>query len=193
MLNKIKNLFSSKEILSGNFGIEREALRLDKNGYLAKSDHPEEFGDKAHNPYITTDFSESQIEVITPALSDIKETYDFTRALYDIVAMEIGDEYLWPDSMPCIIPDDKDIPVAKFDNNSKEAQEYREKLLLKYGGKKQLISGIHYNFSFDESIIEKLYEDSKRKLSYKEFKNSIYLKVARNYLRYRWLIVYLLS
>lgn len=193
MLNKIKKLFSSKEILSGNFGIERETLRLDENGYLAKSDHPEEFGDKAHNPYITTDFSESQIEVITPALPDVKEAYNFTRALYDIVAMEIGDEYLWPESMPCIIPDDKDIPVAKFDNNSKEAQEYREKLLLKYGGKKQLISGIHYNFSFDESIIEKLYEDSKRKLSYKEFKNSIYLKVARNYLRYRWLIVYLLG
>lgn len=191
MLNKIKKLFSSKEILSGNFGIERETLRLDQNGYLAKSDHPEEFGDKAHNPYITTDFSESQIEVITPALQDVKEAYDFTRALYDIVAMEIGDEYLWPESIPCIIPDDKDIPVAKFADHSKESQEYREKLLLKYGGKKQLISGIHYNFSFDESIIEKLYEDSEKKLSYKEFKNSIYLKVARNYLRYRWLIVYL--
>ena len=191
MLNKIKKLFSSKEILSGNFGIERETLRLDQNGYLAKSDHPEEFGDKAHNPYITTDFSESQIEVITPALQDVKEAYDFTRALYDIVAMEIGDEYLWPESMPCIIPDDKDIPVAKFADHSKESQEYREKLLLKYGGKKQLISGIHYNFSFDESIIEKLYEDSEKKLSYKEFKNSVYLKVARNYLRYRWLIVYL--
>lgn len=193
MLNKIKKLFSSKEILSGNFGIERETLRLDENGYLAKSDHPEEFGDKAHNPYITTDFSESQIEVITPALPDVKEAYNFTRALYDIVAMEIGDEYLWPESMPCIIPDDKDIPVAKFADHSKESQEYREKLLLKYGGKKQLISGIHYNFSFNESIIEKLYEDSEKNLSYKEFKNSIYLKVARNYLRFRWLIVYLLG
>ena len=193
MLNKIKKLFSSKEILNGNFGIERETLRVDENGYLAKTDHPEEFGDKAHNPYITTDFSESQIEVITPALSDIKETYNFTRALYDIAAMEIGDEYLWPQSMPCIIPDDKDIPVAKFSNHSKEAQEYREKLLLKYGGKKQLISGIHYNFSFDEAIIERLYEDSEKNLSYKEFKNSIYLKIARNYLRYRWLIVYLLG
>lgn len=193
MLNKIKKLFSSKEILNGNFGIERETLRVDENGYLAKTDHPEEFGDKAHNPYITTDFSESQIEVITPALSDIKETYNFTRALYDIAAMEIGDEYLWPESMPCIIPDDKDIPVAKFSNHSKEAQEYREKLLIKYGGKKQLISGIHYNFSFDEAIIERLYEDSERNLSYKEFKNSIYLKIARNYLRYRWLIVYLLG
>ncbi|MBS6184489.1 MAG: bifunctional glutamate--cysteine ligase GshA/glutathione synthetase GshB [Clostridium celatum] len=193
MLNKIKKLFSSKEILNGNFGIERETLRIDENGYLAKTDHPEEFGDKAHNPYITTDFSESQIEVITPALADIKETYNFTRALYDIAAMEIGDEYLWPQSMPCIIPDDKDIPVAKFSNHSKEAQEYREKLLLKYGGKKQLISGIHYNFSFDENIIEILYEDSEKNLSYKEFKNSIYLKIARNYLRYRWLIVYLLG
>ena len=28
-------------------------------------------------------------------------------------------------------------------------------------------------------------------LTYKEFKNGIYLKIARNYLRYRWLIVYL--
>ena len=193
MLNKIKKIFSSKEILSGNFGIERETLRVDENGYLANTDHPEEFGDKAHNSYITTDFSESQIEVITPALSDIKETYNFTRSLYDIVSMEIGDEYLWPQSMPCIIPDDKDIPVAKFANHSKEAQEYREKLLLKYGGKKQLISGIHYNFSFDETIIERLYEDSDKNISYKEFKNSIYLKIARNYLRYRWLIVYLLG
>lgn len=193
MLNKIKKIFSSKEILSGNFGIERETLRVDENGYLANTDHPKEFGDKAHNPYITTDFSESQIEVITPALSDIKETYNFTRSLYDIVSMEIGDEYLWPQSMPCIIPDDKDIPVAKFANHSKEAQEYREKLLLKYGGKKQLISGIHYNFSFDETIIERLYEDSDKNISYKEFKNSIYLKIARNYLRYRWLIVYLLG
>ncbi|MDU2490705.1 MAG: bifunctional glutamate--cysteine ligase GshA/glutathione synthetase GshB [Clostridium celatum] len=193
MLNKIKKLLSSKEILNGNFGIERETLRIDKNGYLSNTNHPEEFGDKAHNPYITTDFSESQIEVITPALSDIKETYNFTRALYDIAAMEIEDEYLWPESMPCIIPDDKDIPVAKFSNHSKEAQEYREKLLIKYGGKKQLISGIHYNFSFDENIIEILYEDSEKNLSYKEFKNSIYLKIARNYLRYRWLIVYLLG
>ena len=78
MLNKIKKLFSSSEILSGNFGIERETLRLDENGYLAKTDHPEVFGDKSHNPYITTDFSESQIEVITPALKSVEEAYNFT-------------------------------------------------------------------------------------------------------------------
>lgn len=193
MLDKIKEIFINKEILSGNFGIERETLRVDNNGCLVNTEHPKEFGDKSYNPYITTDFSESQIEVITPPCKDSEEAYKFTRALYDIVSMEINSEYLWPQSMPCIIPEDDKIPVAKFDVYNKEAQEYRESLLRKYGGKKQLISGIHYNFSFDENIIEKLYENSTKEISYKEFKNNIYLKVARNYLRYRWIVVYLLG
>ena len=102
--------------------------------------------------------------------------------------MEIGDEILWPQSMPCIIPEDDEIPVAKYSEERREAEEYRKKLLKKYGGKKQLISGIHYNYSFNEEIIRKLYESSDKELTYKEFKNSIYLKVARNYLRYRWII-----
>ena len=157
MLEKIKNLFISNEILKGNYGIERETLRVDNDGKLAMTLHSEEFGDKANNSYITTDFSESQIEVITPAFDNIEETYNFTRALYDIAAMEIGDEYLWPQSMPCIIPEDEKIPVAKYSEDNKASEEYRENLLKKYGGKKQLISGIHYNFSFDENIIKRLY------------------------------------
>lgn len=193
MLNKVKNLFSNKEILSGNFGIERETLRLKEDGWLSSSNHPEVFGDKSKNPYITTDFSESQIEVITPAFDNIKEAYNFTKILYDIVATEIEDEYLWPQSMPCIIPEDSKIPVAKYSDSNKEDQQYRENLMKKYGGKKQLICGIHYNFSFDENILKKLYSNNNEDISYKEFKNKIYLKVARNYLRYRWLIIYLLG
>ena len=114
MLDKIKELFTGNEIISGNFGIEREALRVDESGNLATTDHPEIFGDKVLNPYITTDFSESQVEVITPALDKIEETYSFLKALYDIVALEIGDEILWPQSMPCFIPEDDEIPVAKY-------------------------------------------------------------------------------
>ena len=193
MLKKIKELFIPQQLLKGNCGIEREMLRVDKNGYLSFTDHPEIFGDKVLNPYITTDFSESQVEVITPALDKIEETYSFLKALYDIVALEIGDEILWPQSMPCFIPEDDEIPVAKYSEEGREAEEYRNKLLKKYGGKKQLISGIHYNYSFNEEIIRKLYESSDKELTYKEYKNSIYLKVARNYLRYRWIIVYLLG
>ena len=73
MLNKIKDLFTGTEIISGNFGIERETLRLDAEGFLAETDHSLMFGDKAKNPYITTDFSESQVEVITPAFKKIKK------------------------------------------------------------------------------------------------------------------------
>ncbi|MDI2882333.1 bifunctional glutamate--cysteine ligase GshA/glutathione synthetase GshB [Clostridioides difficile] len=195
MLKIMKNLFNKQELLKGNFGVEREGLRVDLKGKLSEKLHPAIFGYKMCNPYITTDFSESQLELITPAFSSTKETYKFLNALYDIVAMELEDEYLWPQSMPAIIPEDKDIPIAEFCGceEGKIAREYREELLLKYGGKKQLISGIHYNFSFNENIIKKLYENSDKNSDYKTFKDNIYLKVTRNYLRYRWLLIYLLG
>ena len=105
--------------------------------------------------------------------------------------------------MPGRVPDERDIRIAEYGNNEKgnTAHEYRKGLIKKYGGKIQLICGIHYNFSFDENLIKKLYDhDNKKELivdfdysSYKNFKNSIYLKIARNYIRYGWLIVYLMG
>lgn len=195
MLKEIEGLFSPQELLRGNFGLERESLRCDKEGHLVYSPHPETFGGKLSNPYITTDFSESQVELITPAFETVEETYKFLNGLYDIAVGEIGEEYFWPQSMPCIIPQDKDIPIATFCpcETGQEAHKYRQKLLSKYGGKKQLVSGIHYNFSFNEAFLEKLYKHVGKDTDYKVFKNQIYLKVARNYLRYRWLIIYLLG
>lgn len=205
MLEKIKKVCSPCELLRGNYGIERETLRVYKDGNIAQSLHPEVFGSKNDNPYITTDFAESQMEVITPPLNTPEQVYDFTNALYDISVSEIGEEYLWPQSMPSIVPDDNDIKVAKYDDDEKgnSAHEYRKNLIKKYGGKRQLICGIHYNFSFDENLMRKLYDNhiyassSKDSVDdkncYKDFKNSIYLKIARNYLRYRWLIVYLMG
>lgn len=193
MLQQLKRLFEKEELLTADFGIEREALRVQENGKLAMTPHPEVFGDKMSNPYITTDFSESQVELITPNLKSSRETYDFLNALYDMTALHIGNEVLWPQSTPCDIPEDDEIPIAEYKNceSCKEARRYREELLKKYGGKKQLISGIHYNFSFEESFIERLFEDQKEEVSYKAFKDKIYLKMVRNYLTYRWLIIYL--
>lgn len=195
MLNTFKALFTSDEILRGNFGVEREGLRVGVKGELSKNKHPKVFGNKIMNPYITTDFSESQLELITPVFNTSKEVYDFLNALYDIVALEIGDEYIWPESMPCIIPEDREIPIATFCKckQGEEARAYREELLRKYGGKIQLISGIHYNFSLDDDVLNKLYENSSKKEDFKTFKDSLYLKIVRNYLRYRWLLIYLLG
>ena len=194
MIDTLKK-FNSFDLLKGNFGIEREMLRVNRDGELSKKPHPEAFGDKLTNPYITTDFSESQIEVITPPMSTVNEAYNFLNTLYDIAALECDDEYLWPQSMPSIVPEDKDIPLAEFNDSEKgiESRRYREKLIKKYGGKRQLISGIHFNFSFNEDIIKELYKADDSNKDYKTFKNDVYLKVTRNYLRYRWLIVYLLG
>ena len=196
MLEKIKENIKKEDLINGIFGLERESLRVDSEGKLSIKEHSKGFGNKMKNPFITTDFSESQVELITPTFNSLEKLYEFQSILYDIVALEIENEYLWPQSMPCDIPEDHNIPIAKFctcKEEGKKAKEYREKLFKKYGGKKQLISGIHYNFSYNEELIKKLYNVLGEKKDYKEFRNSIYLRVARNYLRYRWVLIYLLG
>ncbi|OON95519.1 MAG: hypothetical protein ATN36_08145 [Epulopiscium sp. Nele67-Bin005] len=193
ILKLLKEHFTTEDLFKGHFGIEREGLRCNIEGLLMDTPHPEVFGGKLVNPYITTDFAESQLEFITPAFDNIEDTHNFLEILYDITVLEIDDEYIWPQSMPCDLSNAKDIPIATFCNNAqgKQAYHYRKHLFEKYGGEKQLLSGMHYNFSFDEKLLKFLYKHSKAQNDYKDFKNQIYLRVTRNYLRYRWLIIYL--
>ncbi|MBY0162061.1 bifunctional glutamate--cysteine ligase GshA/glutathione synthetase GshB [Cytobacillus firmus] len=177
------------DLLRGHFGLEKENVRVDQDGKLALTPHPKAFGSKTENPYIQTDFSESQIEMITPAFGSIEETYHFMEALQDIVSVELEGEYLWPSSNPPMLPEEKEIPIAKMSDPI--ADDYRNELADKYGRKRQLLSGIHYNFSFDEKFLAKLYETQVRHKDFKEFKDAIYFKVARNLMRYRWLLIYL--
>lgn len=178
-----------KDIWLGNFGLEKENNRVDENGNLALTPHPKAFGSKLENPYIKTDFSESQIEMVTPPFETIDETYHFLETLHDIVSLELNDEYLWPSSNPPALPNDEEIPIALM--NDPEEDHYRHQLAEKYGRKRQLISGIHYNFSFHEEFLKRLYYALHVNNSFKNFKDSIYLKVARNVLKYRWLLIYL--
>ena len=195
ILNFIQSNELEKDFFKGKFGLEKENLRVNKDGNLASTKHPEIFGNKLENPFITVDFAESQIEMITPPLSSIKEMYNFMENLHDTVSVEIGDEYLWPQSTPPNLQCPKCISSAGFDSSEagKKAQKYRNMLTEKYGVNRQLLSGIHYNFSFDDKFLRKLYEVSTDDANFKDFKNSMYLKIARNYTRYRWLIVYLLG
>ncbi|MEQ8198786.1 MAG: bifunctional glutamate--cysteine ligase GshA/glutathione synthetase GshB, partial [Clostridiaceae bacterium] len=153
--------------------------------------HPEKFGDKIKNSYIKTDFSESQVEMITPACGSLEEMYDFVENLHNIVSLSIGDEYLWPQSNPPVLPANEEIPIAVFTEEGKEERTYREHLSEKYGRKKQLLSGIHYNFSFNEKFLQELFKKSGTNESYRDFRNNIYLKVTRNFLKYRWILIYL--
>ncbi|URZ00408.1 glutamate--cysteine ligase [Clostridium felsineum] len=191
-------LFSGEDksnmLSEGNFGVERESQRVTSSGNLALTPHPSVFGDKFENPRITTDFSESQIEMITPPLKSASEVYS---VLKDIDA-EVRDgitkgELLWPLSMPPKLPNEEDIPVAQFPDTKegREKQIYRNGLALRYGKKMQMISGIHYNFSFDDKLIEFLYGEFKIEKSKREFIDEIYFSLTRNFLRYHWLLIYL--
>jgi glutamate--cysteine ligase len=189
----IKKLSLEEEIFKGNFGLEKECNRVNEKGELALTKHPKVFGGKLSHPYITTDFSESQIEMITPICKSVDECYDFLENIYNVVALNIEDEYLWPQSVPPILPEEEMIPIAIYEPTEKgrQARAYREELAKKYGKKKQLVSGIHYNFSFNKEVLYTLYKGLEYKGSFKTFKNQIYLKISRNFIRYAWLFNYL--
>ena len=190
----LKNLSTipASEIFAGSFGIEWESLRAKGEGELSLTPHPAIFGDKLTNPVVTTDFSESQIEIITPTFNTLDEAFDSFSLLADIVNSSLPkDEYLWFQSIPCILPYWDKIPIAQYSDEGEDSQKYREDLAKKYGVKKQMISGVHFNFSFTDEFLEKLYEIENYDATFKEFKNDVYLKITRNYLRYCWLIIYL--
>lgn len=141
-IDNIKKILTPKEIMEGNFGLEKEGLRINDKGELSLSPHPECFGNKLTNPFITTDFSESQVEIVTPTFDSINEVYQCLSFLVDIVNTSIPeDEYIWNQSLPCILPDDNQIPLAYYEGKKgEESRNYRIKLANKYGTKKQMIS-----------------------------------------------------
>src|SRR5690606_41213033 len=53
-------------------GIEKESLRADTDGRLAETPHPAGLGSALTHPHITTDFSESQLELITGVPTGIR-------------------------------------------------------------------------------------------------------------------------
>lgn len=101
-------------------------------------------------------------------------------------------EYFWFHSLPCILPEEDKIPIAQYayTEEGQKSEEYRVKLAKKYGLKKQMISGIHFNFSFADETLKKLYSHDENQ-TFEEFKNEVYLKISRNYIRYCWLVIYL--
>ena len=187
----MKQLLKGNIWLEGLFGLEKENIRVDQRGNLAQTPHPKIFGNKLKHPYITTDFSESQVEMITPPLPEIGQAIGFLETIHDIVSLELENEYLWPQSIPPILPSDQHIPIAQYDEDGKEAREYREFLAQKYGPKNQLFSGIHFNFSYSDKLLELLYQRANSQVSFDNFKDEVYLKTARQMLRLRWLYILL--
>ncbi|MBS7576678.1 MULTISPECIES: bifunctional glutamate--cysteine ligase GshA/glutathione synthetase GshB [unclassified Enterococcus] len=169
-------------------GIEKESVRVTDLGVLSQTEHSKKFGNRSFHPYIQTDFAENQIELITPPCHSSQEVMDYLAAIHDVF-YRTADERLWPASMPPEFTIDQ-ISVAKLD--CQEDVDYRNYLVKAYGKNKQIISGIHYNFEFSNQLLTFLYQNSAAtdKCEFQDFKNEIYLKLARQFTRYRYILTY---
>lgn len=173
-------------------GLERESLRYTPEGALTQTPHPKALGAALTHRWITTDFAESLLEFITPVSHEVDTLLAQMSDIHHFAQTKLGDEKLWPLSMPCYVGSEEGIVLAQYgsSNTGKMKTLYREGLKRRYGSLMQIISGVHFNFSFPESFWDALFgeqEESARQAS----KSAAYFGVIRNYYRFGWLIPYL--
>lgn len=185
----LQNAPKNLPILQATFGLERESLRINKSTHkVAQTPHPKVLGNRSFHPYIQTDYSEPQLELITPVASSTSEALRFLGAITDVAGRSISkDEYLWPLSMPPRITEDE-IGIAKLD--SQYERNYRKHLAETYGKLLQSMSGIHYNMELGKDLVQSFYQQSGYS-SMVDFRNDLHLKLAQNFLRFRWLLTFL--
>ena len=174
-------------------GVERESLRVDSDGYLSRTTHPVPLGSALSHRYITTDFSEALLEFVTPAFSTTWEALHFLCDIHQFTYDRLGDEMLWVASMPCRIPGEMEIPLAKYgtSNVGRMKTIYRRGLGLRYGRQMQTIAGVHFNYSLAESFwprYQQIIGDDRRE---DDFRSDHYLRLIRNFRRFGWLVLYL--
>jgi glutamate--cysteine ligase len=130
-------------------GVEKESLRVDAEGRLAMTPHPSALGSALTHPNITTDFCESQLELITGVHGSAQDCLAELTQIHQFVARTLGEEMMWVGSMPCMLPPDETIPIGRYGSShiGRAKSIYRMGLGHRYGRRMQTISGIHYNWS----------------------------------------------
>ncbi|GAB2642322.1 glutamate--cysteine ligase [Psychrobacter pocilloporae] len=195
----IPNWFDSQHLTGMLRGIEKEGLRVRPDGFLAQTPHPAKLGSKLTHPFITTDYSESLLELITEPKASPKETLNMLRQLHVLVYQGMPEgELMWPLSMPCMLSSkDEDIPLADYgsSNTGKLKTLYRSGLGIRYGRRMQTIAGLHYNLSFGDTLFEtwQAQTPTAQEQTLTEFKNEKYLGLIRNFKRLTSIVLYLLG
>jgi glutamate--cysteine ligase len=176
-----------------NRGLEKETLRQTPNGQLSQLPHPEKFGSALTHRYITTDYSEALVEFITPVFKSTKDLLDFLMDIHSFAAQNLPEgESFWCHSMPCILSEEKDIPLATYGSSNIGMMKhvYRRGLDWRYTRRMQTIAGVHYNFSYPESLWSFLHQQKGSSLSLQDFISEQYFGLIRNFQRYVWLLFY---
>lgn len=159
-------------------GVEKEGLRATQAAMLSLTPHPVALGSALTHPHITTDYTESQLELITGAHRGIEECVGELTRVHQFVARamrEQGDDVIWLASMPCTLPTDETIPLGRYGTShaGRAKSIYRMGLGHRYGRRMQTISGVHYNWSLPELT------------------NAQYFALIRNFRRHAFVLMYL--
>jgi glutamate--cysteine ligase len=180
-------------IRRGLRGVEKESLRVGRDGELSMRDHPRALGSALTHPYLTTDYSEALLEFVTPPHASNWETLQFLCDLHAFVHRHLGDELLWPASMPCIMSRDEQIPIARYGRSNAGLLRtvYRRGLGLRYGRAMQAIAGVHFNFSPPTALWRNYAEFAGSREPLASFKSASLMGLVRNYRRCAWLVIYL--
>ena len=179
--------------LGSRRGIEKESLRVDPDGRMSMQPHPASLGSPLTNRFITTDFSEALLEFVTPAFDTTWEALRSVCDIHQFVQASIDDELLWPASMPCLLPKDQTIPLARYGTSNVGTMKttYRRGLGYRYGRQMQTIAGVHFNYSLPDEF----WPDYQSLLGATddpcEFRSAQYLGLVRNFRRFGWIILYL--
>lgn len=192
----IKDLSADKIVKSLpyiNRGLEKESLRQTPDGQISKTQHPYGLGSALTNKYITTDYSEALLEYITPVFKETSCLLEFLENLHTFSLNEMpDDEKIWCHSMPCILTEEKDIPIAWYGSSNVGMMKhiYRRGLAWRYSRRMQTISGVHFNFSLPEEFWAMMKEAENSQLPLVDYISEGYFRLIRNFKRYVWLLFY---
>ena len=183
----------SNALHGGLKGIEKESLRVHKDGSLSLRPHPGGLGSALTNRFITTDFSEALLEFVTPAFATTWEALQCICDIHQFTYSKLDDELLWPASMPCFLPAEIDIPLAQFgaSNVGRMKTIYRRGLGYRYGRQMQVIAGVHFNYSLPKTFWPIYQQIRKDEREASAFRSTHYLGLIRNFRRMGWLVLYL--
>jgi len=174
-------------------GIEREGLRVLSEGKLSEQGHYYQLGSALTHPNITTDYAETLLEFITPVSQSPEQSIAQLQDIQKYTLSQLNGEVIWPMSMPCFVEDESKIELAQYGSSNVGTMKtvYRQGLKNRYGSMMQVISGIHFNFSFSTEFWEVLQNLDEYKGQRQDFISDKYFALLRNYKRYCWLIPYL--
>lgn len=178
----------------GLIGLEKESLRVDREGKISQLQHPIALGSSLTNQIITTDYSEALLEFITPPIKGVTSAISLLNKIHQFVYSQLNDELLWGASMPCVVDGEESIPVAQYGKSNLGLMKtiYRRGLGYRYGKMMQVIAGVHFNFSLQENFWPYyLGVNSYECESIQKFISDQYFGLIRNLQRYGWLIFYL--